>query len=494
MRSALGERGWFVTSVLAPRSARQASQDDSVVREIIVRVEAVAAGGRFEESPSSSRFAAAEARAVGIAQTMSPHTRDRADAAIVFAADALTTMVIEKGAQGIDGVDELVDAVVGVTGLSPDAAAFSLYLRASASPQFLNLPPRVAAEAHLRLLVGLAPITDASLWVDELGSTQCVAAVGNAAQTRRFRSVASATIEGVREPNDEDCRTHINGLPVLRWGQSVGAVVARARPGSRVQASVFLLECCTMMAPVLERDVLLDRSTSREQQLQLASERRLLRVGFDLHDGALQDVAAFASDLRLAREQLAGSLTGDLRSILLGRFDDLGGRLAEIDQTLRELSHSLESSRVGTTSLPDTLRRELAGFDRRSGIDASLFVSGSFDACSASQRIAIFRIAQEGLANVREHSGASTVSVSLEQLGDGVQLSIVDDGGGFDVSHTVLAAARRGRLGLVGMSERVRLLGGTFTLTSTPGSGTQVRVTLPSWEPVAGVRAETASG
>lgn len=494
MHIAIRGEGLFVTSVVAPEAARQASQDNSVVHEIVVRVQAVAAGGPFEDSPSSTRFAAAEARALGIARTMSPHTRDRADAAIVFAADALTTMVIEKGARGIDDVDELVDAVVGVTGLSPDAAAFSLYLRASASPQLLNLPPRVAAEAHLRLLVGLAPITDASLWVNDLDGAHCVAAVGEAAQTRRFRTVASATVEGLREPADDDGRTQISGVPVVRWGERVGAVVARARPGNRVQASVFLLECRAMMAPVLERDVLLDRSTSREQQLQLASERRLLRVGFDLHDGALQDVAAFASDLRLAREQLANSLTGRLRSILLGRFDDLGGRLADIDQTLRELSHSLESSRVGTTSLPDTLRRELAGFDRRSGIEASLFVSGSFDACSASQRIAIFRIAQEGLANVREHSGAAAVSVSLEQLGDGVQLSICDDGGGFDVSHTVLAAARRGRLGLVGMSERVRLLGGTFTLTSTPGSGTQVRVTLPSWEPVVGVRAETASG
>jgi signal transduction histidine kinase len=239
------------------------------------------------------------------------------------------------------------------------------------------------------------------------------------------------------------------------------------------------------MAQVLERDVLLDRSTSREQQLQLASERRLLRVGFDLHDGALQDVAALASDLRLAREQLSDSLTGRLRSILLGRFDDLGGRLAEIDQTLRELSHSLESSRIGTSPLPETLQQELEGFDRRSGINGSLTVSGCFEKLSPSQRIAIFRIAQEALANVREHSAASKVSVSLEQMIDGVRLAICDDGAGFDVSQTVVAAARRGRLGLVGMSERVRLLGGSFSLTSAPGAGTQVCVTLPSWDPIA---------
>ena len=468
-------------------------QREHVVHEIVSRVEALASDGPLPDLTSTSMFIAAETRAVGIARTMSPHTRDRADAAIVFAADALVTMVIEQGDKGLVDLEYLVNAVAAVTGLSDDTAAFSLYLRASTSPQLLNLPPRIAAETHLRLLVGLAPITDASLWVDELGAARCVASVGDAAQTRRFRRVASGAIDGRREADDGDERTQIKGVPVVRWDKPVGAVVARARPENQIRASVFLLECRALMASVLERDLLFDRSTSREQQLQLASERRLLRVGFDLHDGALQDVAALASDLRLAREQLSQSLTGRLRSILLGRFDDLGGRLAEIDQTLRELSHSLESSRVGSGSLSETLRRELDGFDRRAGIACNLTVSGSFDALSPSQRIAIFRIAQEALANVREHSAASKVSVSLEQMADGVRLAICDDGEGFDVSQTVVAAARRGRLGLVGMSERVRLLGGTFSLTSAPGDGTQVCVTLPSWEPVVSDRSQTVS-
>jgi signal transduction histidine kinase len=243
-----------------------------------------------------------------------------------------------------------------------------------------------------------------------------------------------------------------------------------------------------MLAPILERDMLLDRSTTREQQLQQANERRLLRVGFDLHDGPLQDLAALASDMRLARDQIAGTLRGRIRSIILGRFDDLDGRLNHIDQTLRELSHSLESSSIVDRPLGDVLQRELDGFDRRAGIEGRLVIKGSFDCLSASQRIAIFRIVQEGLANVREHAAATSVLVSLEQLADGVRLRIFDDGSGFDVSHTVVAAARRGRLGLVGMSERVRLLGGSFSLTSAPSAGTEICVTLPSWEPVGGVR------
>ncbi len=482
-----------MTSVVAAGIASTDSPRRHGIGSIAARVRALAAGNTAEPAPTTTTFAAAEERVRALSETAAS-ARDRSDAALLYAADALAASVVEEGAAAIDDIDHLVATVAEITELSVDSAAFALYMRASASPQVLNLPPRVAAEAHLRLLVGLAPVTDASLWVDELGGAHCVAAVGDMAETRRFRHIAGQTIGG--GGLDDDARTQITGVPILRWGRPVAAVVARSRPEHRARASVFLLECRATLAPVLERDVLLDRSTSREQQLQQASERRLLRLGFDLHDGPLQDVAALASDLRLAREQLSHSLSGRLRAILLGRFDDLGARLEEIDKTLRELSHSLESSRVGTNPLPETLRRELAGFDRQSGIEGSLTVSGTFDSLTPSQRIALFRIAQESLANAREHSGAAQVAVSLEEMPDGVRLLVCDDGEGFDVSQTVVAAARRGRLGLVGMSERVRLLGGAFSISSSPGNGTDVCVTLPNWQPVGSARAgtETVSG
>lgn len=450
---------------------------DFELDELLGRVRAVASG----DLP--------KADATTLEQVLAPQSRDLADAAVTFAADSLVDMLIEKGSKATENCPALLQAVTDVSGLSVDAAALSLYRRAIASPSILALAPRVAAEVHLSLLVGLAPISDASLWVQELsGAVTQFAGVGEHAATRRLRNVAQRTIAGASEPVRRDDRAHILGVAVLRWDSPVGAVVVRSTPGQRARASVFLDQCRGMLASVLERDVLVGRSASREQQLHQASERRLRRIGFDLHDGPLQDIAALASDMRLAREQLSDTLTGRLRSILLGRFDDLHGRLEEIDQTLREMSHSLESSSVGTASLPDVLRRELAGFDRRAGIGATLQISGTFDAISASQRIALFRIAQEALANAREHSSAACVSVRLEQLNDGVRLTIVDDGEGFDVARTVVSAAKRGRLGLVGMSERVRLLGGTFSLTSSLGEGTRIVATLPGWMPVSTVR------
>jgi signal transduction histidine kinase len=466
----------------------QPGDDAAGLDDLLERLRALASGDVSDRPLRPSAFPAAEARAKAMTRAASPQPRDLADAAVVFAADALVSLVIEHGRRAVEDCTALIDSVSDVSGLSQDAAAFSLYLRAIANPTILALSPRVAAEVHLCLLRGLAPISDVSLWVEDLsGRVTQVAAVGAHAATRRCRSVAVRTISGNRVPAESDDRAQIQGVAVERWERSIGAVVARSRSEHRTRVSVFLVECSAMLASVLERDLLIGRSASREQQLHQANERRLLRVGFDLHDGPLQDIAALAADLRLMRDQVSRLLNGPARSIMMGRFDDLGSRLADIDQTLRELSQSLESSSVGTASLADTLRRELVGFDRRAGIDATLEIVGSFESLSASQRIALFRIAQEGLANVREHAGATMVSVTLEKLADGVRLSIADDGDGFDVSRTVVSAARRGRLGLVGMSERVRLLGGTFSLTSSFGTGTRIVATLPSWDPLNGV-------
>jgi signal transduction histidine kinase len=94
------------------------------------------------------------------------------------------------------------------------------------------------------------------------------------------------------------------------------------------------------------------------------------------------------------------------------------------------------------------------------------------------------RIVQEALSNVLTHSEATEVEVDLRATDDGLDLRIADDGRGFDLRATAGAAARRGRLGIVGMTERVRLLGGVFTIESLPSVGTTVFVSIPAWRPL----------
>ena len=96
----------------------------------------------------------------------------------------------------------------------------------------------------------------------------------------------------------------------------------------------------------------------------------------------------------------------------------------------------------------------------------------------------MFRALQEALTNVREHSDATVVQVSLEARPSCTELRVMDNGSGFDVTRVLIDAARRGRLGLVGIGERVRMLGGTFDVISRPDEYTELTISLPEWRPV----------
>jgi signal transduction histidine kinase len=92
--------------------------------------------------------------------------------------------------------------------------------------------------------------------------------------------------------------------------------------------------------------------------------------------------------------------------------------------------------------------------------------------------LGLFRITQEAVSNARKHSSASTVSVTVGFLPDGVSVAISDDGKGFELPGSLSDLAAMGKLGLVGMQERAQLLDGEFRVQSAPGKGTLVRVSL----------------
>jgi signal transduction histidine kinase len=196
---------------------------------------------------------------------------------------------------------------------------------------------------------------------------------------------------------------------------------------------------------------------TRPQQpgLAAANERLLVRLGFDLHDGPLQQVHALAQDVRLLREQVLMLTASEYRDPLVGRFADVESQLAELHQDLRDLAHSLEPRSLLQQPLPTAIGRELKALARRTGIVTSVAREGSFAELSASQRIALLRVLQEALSNVRQHSGASSVEVEVVEN---------DEGG----------------IGVVGMHERLRLLGGRLDVESGP-DGTAVRAFLPRW-------------
>jgi signal transduction histidine kinase len=209
-----------------------------------------------------------------------------------------------------------------------------------------------------------------------------------------------------------------------------------------------------------------------------ANERLLVRLGFDLHDGPLQQVHVLAQDLRLLRAQIERLLDGESRKAVVGCFSDLESQLGDLHRDLRDLAHSLEPRALLEDSLPDAVARELAAFERRADVATALSLDGSFDALTDSQRIALLRVLQEALSNVRRHSRAKSVAVTVTDDGSGVRLEIRDDGRGFEPD---VPAHPESGLGLVGMRERLRLLGGALEVASRPRGPTTLVATLPRW-------------
>lgn len=227
-------------------------------------------------------------------------------------------------------------------------------------------------------------------------------------------------------------------------------------------------------------------SMQRESGLAAANERLLVRLGLDLHDGPLQQVYVLAQDVRLLREQTLMLLGSEHHEPVVGRFADLESQLAELHQDLRDLAHSLEPRSLLQQPLPDAVERELTALNRRTSISTSIVVDGSFEALSASQRIALLRILQEALSNIRQHSGSRNVGVTLrEDYDEGVCMEIRDDGHGFNPGSVVPDEDGQSGIGLAGMRERLRLLGGRLEIESGPGGPTIVRARLPRWLPAA---------
>lgn len=196
------------------------------------------------------------------------------------------------------------------------------------------------------------------------------------------------------------------------------------------------------------------------------ARRRLARV---LHDDHGQRVAAFGFELKAVRRLLPED--DPSRS----RLDSLARQLTELGQDLRRLSHAVHPVLLDHRGLEAALRAIGAEAEERHGLAVELDLLGPLDRLPREVTLALYRIVQEGLSNAGLHARARTVRLRLEVTGSLVRLGLKDDGKGFDAE----AARRTGGLGIASMEERARLLGGRCQISSAPGAGTAIEVSLP---------------
>ena len=397
-------------------------------------------------------------------------------ALMTCAVDVLCEVAVDLAARPRDA-ERLIEGIETVAGLRSVALGREV-LRAPSLPQ---LTSGVAIEVQLALLRMFAEVDAVSLWT--LSADGDVIHISHAGEldpgSPSGEEAASALLTGA-EPRSRNGSEV--GVRVERWLHPVAALVAHGEP-ERVDHRMLLLEAAVpVLGSILERDEARAREQLSGESVVSSVERRLARVRFDLHDGPQQDVHLLAQDLRWFRDQLRPAIADDANARrLLGRVDDFEAQLVALDGDLRRISTSVESPFVHPGSLPEQLRQITDAFAARSGFEPETRLEGDLSKLSESQQIALMALIREALSNVREHSGAHKVTISISSRAGGVHSEVTDDGAGFDPETTLVRAAREGHLGLVGMHERVRMLGGRTHIESRPGGPTVISVSLPAW-------------
>jgi signal transduction histidine kinase len=144
---------------------------------------------------------------------------------------------------------------------------------------------------------------------------------------------------------------------------------------------------------------------------------------------------------------------------------------------LLRLARQLRPASLDDMGLIAAIESQISRFSQQTGIQGVLRHEGAAEAINEDQQTVIYRVVQEALSNTAQHSDATSVDFELRVFpSHGVELRVRDNGKGFDPGRSTDAASG---IGLTGMAERARLVGGELTVTSSPGSGTRVRLYIP---------------
>jgi len=198
----------------------------------------------------------------------------------------------------------------------------------------------------------------------------------------------------------------------------------------------------------------------------IAGSRERTRIARELHDSVKQQV--FAASMMLGAAQRAAP--EDARE----HVDKAAQLVEEAKQELEGLIHELRPVAMEGRSLDEALRSLAAAFPGGQGPRVTLDLSAEHVMTTPEKRAALYRIAQEALANAVRHARAANVTLRLAREGNEIVLRIEDDGRGFSTS----ASEGRG-VGLASMRARAEDMGGTIAIRSEPGGGTHVEARMP---------------
>ncbi|HET7119930.1 MAG TPA: GAF domain-containing protein [Solirubrobacterales bacterium] len=259
-------------------------------------------------------------------------------------------------------------------------------------------------------------------------------------------------------------------VPLLFRGRAVGTLVALDREAGGIefdQEDLRLLQSFATSAATAVATAQTVESDRLRQQVESA-ERERERWARELHDETLQALAAIRIVLATSLQSKAGDRPELIESAATSAVAQLEDQINELNRLINDLRPA-QLERLGLAGALRALADECSA---RGNLEIETTLELDEEARSEEERI-VYRLVQESLNNVLKHAGASRVDVLARQGETEIQIAIVDDGAGFDPATTT------GGRGLIGMKERIELLGGEIEIESDPGDGTRISARVP---------------
>ncbi len=218
-----------------------------------------------------------------------------------------------------------------------------------------------------------------------------------------------------------------------------------------------------------------------QRRLLTEREQERKRLARELHDQVIQDMLSVNYEL----EELTALVNGNEE--LSGELGQIRGEIRALVESVRRICGNLRPPTIDSLGLGAALQSFAREWGERTGLAIHLELDANLGRLPEEIELSIFRIIQEGLSNVRKHARASQVDVFLKHTSPRLlMISIADNGQGLDEQFTLSALSLQGHYGLLGISERVALLGGRLHIQNQSGGGVLLRVEIP--HPRVGVR------